>query len=130
MDGLKRIPMAVAANLTMMFYGEARVEIGRVAAAVAVSFLVLGSVFYLYYKKKGNGTGIRLILFLGSVVLLRYMVLSNHSYLHEFFTYRALMSPVLAVFLSLALSMEFPGFGKGRRNGKRGKTGDGRIRKP
>ena len=130
MDGLKRIPMAVAANLTMMFCGEARVEIGRVAAAVAVSFLVLGSVFYLYYKKKGNGTGIRLILFLGSVVLLRYMVLSNHSYLHEFFTYRALMSPVLAVFLSLALSMEFPGFGKGRRNGKRGKTGDGRMRKP
>lgn len=105
-------------------------EIGRVAAAVAVSFLVLGSVFYLYYKKKGNGTGIRLILFLGSVVLLRYMVLSNHSYLHEFFTYRALMSPVLAVFLSLALSMEFPGFGKRKRNRKRGKMGDGRMQKP
>lgn len=46
-DGFARIPMAVAANLTMMFGGEARVEPVRVATGMAVSFLVLGSVFYL-----------------------------------------------------------------------------------
>ncbi len=129
-DGLSRIPMAVAANLTMMFGGEARVEPGRVAVKMAVSFFILGSVLYLFYKKKGNKTGIRLILLLGSVVLVRYMVLSNHSYLHEFFTYRALMSPVLAVFLSLALSMELPVFVRRKRSGRRGKTGDQRMQKP
>ena len=126
---LGAIPMAVAANLTMMFGGEARVEPGRVAVKMAVSFFILGSVLYLFYKKKGNKTGIRLILLLGSVVLVRYMVLSNHSYLHEFFTYRALMSPVLAVFLSLALSMELPVFVRRKRSGRRGKTGDQRMQK-
>ena len=134
-DGFARIPMAVAANLTMMFGGEARVEPVRVAAGMAVSFLVLGSVFYLFHKKKGNGIAVRLMILLGSVVLLRYMVLSNHSYLHEFFTYRALISPALAVFLSLALSMEFPAFGRRKRSRKRkktsdGRTGEGRTQKP
>jgi len=129
-DGFARIPIAVAANLTMMFGGEARVEPVRVAAGMAVSFLVLGSVFYLFHKKKGNGTAVRLIVFLGSMVLLRYMVLSNHSYLHEFFTYRALMSPVLAVFLSLALSMELPVFGRRKRSRKKKGMGDGRMKKP
>ena len=90
----------------------------RFAAGMAVSFLVLGSVFYLFHKKKGNGTAVRLMIPLGSVVLLRYMVLSNHSYLHEFFTYRALISPVLAVFLSLALSMDFLHSGEGKEAGK------------
>lgn len=128
-DGLARVPMAVAANLTMMFGGETRVEPVRVAAGMAASFLVLGSVLYLYYnKKKGNGTGVRLLLLLGSVALLRYMVLNNHSYLHEFFTYRALISPVLAIFLSVALSVELPLFRRKRRR-KRGKTGGGRTGK-
>ena len=126
-DGLARIPMAVAANLTMMFYGEARVEPLRVAAGMAVSFLILGSVLYLFHKKKGNGTGIRMLLLPGGVVLLRYMVLSNHSYLHEFFTYRALISPVLAVFLSLALSTELPAFGRRKRSRKRGRTDGGKA---
>lgn len=124
LGGFVRLPMAVAANLTVMFGGEARVEPVRVAAGVAAFFLVLGSVLYLFYKKQENGDGVRLIAFLGSVVLLRFMVLSNHSYLHEFFTYRALMSLVLSVFLSLALSVEFPKFGRRKGKGKRRKAGN------
>lgn len=121
-SGLVRIPMAVAANLTMMFGGEARVEPMRVMAGLGAAFLVLGSVLYLFYKKQGNGTGIRLMVLLGSMVFVRYMVLNNHSYLHEFFTYRALISPVLAVLLSLILSMERPRSGRGNRKaGRRAK---------
>lgn len=125
--GFLRIPMAVAANLTVMFGGESRVEWMRVLAGLGASFLVLGSVLYLFYKKQGNQDGIKVTALLGSAVFVRYMVLNNHSYLHEFFTYRALISPVLAVFVGMALSMEIPvGPGrkrKGRR--KRGRAGKG-----
>jgi len=42
------------------------------------------------------------------VVFLRYLVLNNHSYLHEFFTYRALAAPILALLLVLRLNTGLP----------------------
>ncbi len=122
MGSFARIHMAVAANLTVMFGGESRMELVRTAAGLLAAFLLLGSVLYLFYQDLGNGNGVRMILLLGSVVIVRYMVLSNHSYLHEFFTYRALMSTVLSVLVSLSLSMELPGRGgKGKRERKAGR---------
>lgn len=116
-----RIFMAAAANLTVMFGGESRVELMRVAAGLGASALLTGSILCLFYKNQGNQAGIRLIALLGSAVFVRYMILSNHSYLHEFFTYRGLISPALAVFVSLALSVELPG-GRGKRSAE-GTTG-------
>ena len=91
-----RIPMAVAANLTVLFGGEERVEPARIIMGILFIFLIMGSVLYLFYQKESNKDGIKLLLMLGMVVFLRYMVLNNHSYMHEFFTYRALISPVMA----------------------------------
>ena len=49
---------------------------------------------------------------LGILPFIRYLVLHNHSYLHYFFTYRALASTVLAIVLILG---ELTGFRAERR---------------
>ena len=102
-----RILQAVAANLTVMFGGQKRIEYGRVFAGLLLVALILGSLLYLFYKKS-NPTAVKLLGMLGSVVILRYIILSNHSYLHEFFTYRALISPIMAVLAGVVLSMQIP----------------------
>lgn len=107
-----RIPAAVGANLTVLFGGEKRMDVPRVLIGLVVSLLILGSLFYLFYRKKGNKTALRLLGILGSVVLLRYMMLSNHSYLHEFFTYRALICPVFALLAGMTMFFRDPGGNK------------------
>lgn len=98
---------AVAANLTVLFGGQNRIEIGRVFAGLVITVFILGSLLYLFYKKS-NPTAIKLLAILGSVVILRFIVLSNHSYLHVFFTYRALISPIMAVLSGTVLTMQIP----------------------
>lgn len=97
-----RIPSAVTANLTVLFGGSARVELKRVILCLSALCAVFGSLYYLFGKRK---RGAWLMLALGTVVLARYMVLSNHSYLHGFFTYRALIVPVTAVISAFLLSI-------------------------
>lgn len=104
---LVRVPEAVAANLSALFGGESRVDMMRMFAGLAISVLVLGSLFYLFHKKR-SGTAAVLLALLGSVVIVRYAVLNNHSYLHSFFTYRALVSPIMALLAGMSLSMHFP----------------------
>ena len=113
---LLRIPQALAANFTVLFGGQNRIEWGRVFVGLLIVGLLLGSYLYLFYQKS-NVTMIKLLVILGTVVFLRYMILSNHSYLHEYFTYRALISPIMAVLAGVALSTQipFPGRKRGRK---------------
>lgn len=113
-----RIPAAVAANLSVLFDSVKRVDVPRVLLGLLAVFMISISVLYLYHKKNVDKTALKLYALLGAVVFIRYMVLNNHSYLHEFFTYRALISPILAAFAGLAISLEMPG-GKKKRTGKR-----------
>ena len=116
-NSLLRIPQAVIANLSMMFGGENRIEPGRVIVGLFLATLILGSLLYLFYQKY-SPTAIKLLLLLGSMVFLRYIVLNNHSYLHEFFTYRALISPIMAVLAGMVLMMKlpYPAKKKGRKS--------------
>jgi len=91
------------ANLTVLFGGTARVQPIRVLAGTAVSLALLSSVWYLFRQKQPDHTGAILVLLLGMPVLLRFMVLGNHSYLHEYFTYRALSATILALLTALLL---------------------------
>jgi len=101
-----RIPAAVAANLTVMFGGRGCVEPMRVFFGLTASIMVLGSVWYLFHKRKADTDAVKLLSVTGLVVFVRFMALNNHSYLHEFFTYRALLCPVFAAFACLALTVE------------------------
>ena len=106
----------LTANFTMLFGGTARVQPVRVLVGLLLLLGIPGSVWYLFPAKKGNGTAAILLLGLGSLVLLRYLVLNNHSYLHEFFTYRALSASVLALLCTLRLNIALP---KRRKGGRR-----------
>lgn len=106
--GLLQVVLAPVANLSTLFGAAQRVELPRVVFVLLVCVMVLGSLFYLFKSENQNKNVTYLLMLLGSVVFLRYIVLNNHSYLHEFFTYRALISPIMAVFSAMILNMSFP----------------------
>ncbi len=94
----------IPANLTVLFGGSERIEGRLVIIGVLASVAVLFSAFYLFKKKDYDKAGIITLLILGATVFLRYAVLQNHSYLHEFFTYRALATTAFSLFAAVALS--------------------------
>ena len=69
---------------------------------------VLLSVWYLLRADKKQPVAAGFLLGLGALVLLRYLVLSNHSYLHCFFTYRALVTPIFALLAAAWLNIRIP----------------------
>lgn len=115
---LLRIPAAVLANLTVLFGGDSRLDLARVSVGLLFTVLICGSLLYLFHRKNCDKTALKLLALLGAVVFLRYMILNNHSYLHEFFTYRALLAPIMALLSGMILCMELPAR-KQKRSNKR-----------
>lgn len=70
-------------------------------AAGAVFFLILVvitmSIVYLFRSKQFNPAMTGLMLLLGLVPYVRYLLLSNHAYMHYFFTYRAQLVTVMVL---------------------------------
>lgn len=100
--------LAPAANISTLFGGYERVEWGVIVAGLVVSVLILGAVFYLFRSREKFDRSFTLImLILGALPFVRFFLLNNHSYLHEFFTYRALSSSILALFAGLWYTLEF-----------------------
>ena len=69
--------------------------------------LVLGLLCFIFlYRKSGKNFDFgRLLLIICFVPIIRFIVLSNHSYLHFTMTHRALMPSVMAIFLILKLQL-------------------------
>ena len=63
-------------------YGEAML------LAFGVGF-ILFCIWFLYRKKQQEAWFLKLLLLIGLIPYIRYSVMSNHAYLHYFFTYRA-----------------------------------------
>lgn len=93
----KQLFLAPIANLSTMFGGQSRVDIGRTVIGLLVAVLIFGGIFMIFGRKIGSRNFMMIMLILGCIPYLRYLVLSNHSYLHEFFTYRAQAAAVLAL---------------------------------
>lgn len=91
-----QIISAPLANLSTLFGGDVRVDGGRIALGLILTFLISGSICLLLGSKKPPKAEITIAV-LGLVPYLRYIVLSNHSYLHEYFTYRAQAATVMAL---------------------------------
>ena len=108
LDPVAQFFLAPLANISTLFGGYGRVSWGNIAAGLIISAVVLGSVFYLFRSSEKYDSSFSLImLILGALPFVRFFVLNNHSYLHEFFTYRALASTILALFAMLWYSLEF-----------------------
>ncbi len=91
------------ANFSVIFGSSQRVE--PVFAFVGLT-IVLACVLYvaLNAKNTSDKTGAPMIvLSFGLFVLLRFFVLNNHSYVHEFFVYRALVTTIFTLLSSLWL---------------------------
>ena len=106
---------AITANLTVLFGGTSRLDPARVFLGTAIVLGILFSVWYLFRKPDGERNGALLLLLLGAMVFLRYLLLNNHSYLHAFFTYRALLCPIFALLAALRLHIALPQRKKGKR---------------
>ena len=105
---VKQFFLAPIANLSTLFGGTDRVEWRFVIGGLILSAVVLGAVFYLFRSKEKFDRSFTLImLILGVLPFARFFLLNNHSYLHEFFTYRALASSILALFAAIWYSLEF-----------------------
>ena len=101
------------ANLSVLFGSETRIAGGRVFVGLLLTALLLLSVWYLFRSDKKASVAAYLLLGLGGLVLIRYLILNNHSYLHCFFTYRALVTPIFALGAAVYLNIKLP-LGKGR----------------
>ena len=93
----KQLFFAPLANLSTMFGGEERVDGGKIIIGLILTALVFGGICLLFRRRRRNKSITIICLILGLLPYLRYMVLNNHSYLHEFFTYRAQAATVLAL---------------------------------
>ncbi len=95
---------AVVRNLSCFFpvsYGV----LGMIAGIIVAVFILY--VFYVYRKKTDKKEALGLILVTGLLPFVRYLVLRNHSYMHYFFTYRALAAFMLALFILVLETTEF-----------------------
>jgi len=109
----QQIPFAVLGNLSTLFGGIARVDFHSILVGLLLTLVVFGAVFYLFRGDYHKDITV-LMLLLGLVPYVRYLVLNNHSYLHEFFTYRAQAVSILAL-----LSILWYNTDKGLLRGKR-----------
>ncbi len=75
-----------------------------VAGVFAGIALILAAAYICFvYRREGiRPSDILIYAVIGAVPLFRYAVLLNHSYIHCFFTYRALAGTVLAVYLTIS----------------------------
>lgn len=101
--GLNPIQYVIGAiwrNVKCLFpldYGASGLFIG-----CGIAFFVL-YVGYVYYSDKGDKSMLWFYVCIALIPYIRYIVLHNHAYLHNFFTYRAQMPVVLATVFVLEL---------------------------
>lgn len=89
---------AVWKNISCLF----PLEYGVSGAVIGIGIiLVVACKGYVYHQENIDKKKIMLYAFVGIIPYIRYMLISNHSYMHFFFTYRAQLATVLAVALIL-----------------------------
>ncbi len=119
---------AVPANLSTVFGGTTRVDAGNIIGGLIVFGIVVGSVFYLFSAKDKNKEITLILLIIGLIPYVRFAVLNNHSYLHEFFTYRAQCVSVLALLGMIYFNIDLSIGKKANRVGNKKNSGKRRKR--
>ncbi|NLD19546.1 MAG: hypothetical protein GX663_04775 [Clostridiales bacterium] len=117
----QRLSGVILRNLACLFPVGSHVTSSMVFGLALGTLAVLGAVFYLFRKEPTDGKFIGLLLLIGLIPYLRFLCLSNHAYIHYFFTYRAQMATVMVIFSILVFSLS-PSYVLGKNN-KAGKTG-------
>lgn len=102
---LKQLINALIYNIRGLFpFHLTKNTTGTVILFLAVLF-VLFAVWFLYRKKKLEEVS-KIFLIIACIPYLRYLVMSNHSYAHYWFTYRAQISSIMAVLLAVTVNID------------------------
>ncbi|MBQ6890077.1 MAG: hypothetical protein IJN53_03570 [Oscillospiraceae bacterium] len=107
-SGFPPVIAGILANLSVFFGSTERIDLPRVLLGLGSGAAGLGLGYAFLRKAQPCRWGALAALSLGAVVLLRFALLGNHSYLHEFFTYRALCATVMAVLTAFVLNIRLP----------------------
>jgi len=111
----EQIPAAVAANISTLFGGTERIEPDKIIIRLIITAIVSVVFLFIFRTSEINTSLTFTMLILIAVPYVRYMVLSNHSYLHEFFTYRAQISVILGLCAILRYNTDLKLLRKGRK---------------
>lgn len=108
LSAVEQFFLAPLANLSTLFGGTERVEPACIVIGILISAAVLGAVFYLFRdKRRFDGAFSLTMLIIVLLPFVRYFTLNNHSYLHEYFTYRALAATILGIFSIIWFTLNF-----------------------
>ncbi len=110
-------------NLGCLYWNSQDVKEGTVIIITLVVVAVLGSFWYMARKEKYEYDKAVLLCVVALIPFLRFLVLSNHAYIHYFFTYRALLVTVmLLIYLIYETTFLSNVKGKNRRRKHGGKN--------
>ena len=104
---LEQYTGAVFRNIALLFplnFGKTYGEVVLIFLGVVFGVLCI---WFLYRKNKvEDGWLLKLLMLIGVIPYIRYIVLSNHSYLHYFFTYRAQLVTITILFYVIFTSID------------------------
>lgn len=78
------------------------------AGTILMLFVILAllfAVWFLYRKKTPEKVSV-IFLFIALIPYMRYLVMSNHSYTHNWFTFRAQISAIMAILFALMVNLD------------------------
>ena len=110
----KSLLSSLTANLSAMLGSTSRVDYATTWICLAFGVMLVLSFWFLFRKAGKNREAVLALALLALVAPARLLILNNHSFLHNFFTYRALASTLFSALMAVWLNVEL-----GRR-GKRG----------
>ncbi len=118
-NGISRCISAIMRNIACLFPFSLLKNNG--AALFIIIMIILMSVYYV--TKKRTGCYLSTLFFLLALIpYVRFFFLSNHSYIHYFFTYRALLTTVFCTGLAFMYGIDWDGISKKLKGHKRKKA--------
>ena len=108
----ERISGALWRNIGCIYPFKSTMSYGTAMIFIFLVGLVVFSIWYLF-REKAKSCINKVLVMVSLIPVLRFLVLNNHSYIHFFFTYRALLVSVVVMIYILACYVN--GFVRKRR---------------
>ena len=108
----ERISGALWRNIGCIYPFKSTMSYGTAMIFILLVGLVVFSIWYLF-REKAKSCINKVLVMVSLIPVLRFLVLNNHSYIHFFFTYRALLVSVVVIIYILACYVN--GFVRKRR---------------
>lgn len=102
---LEQLRYALILNIRGVFPFRTTRDPGETILMLLVILAVFFAVCFLYRKKKLEKVSI-IFLIIALIPYVRYLVMSNHSYTHNWFTFRAQISTIMAILFAVVVNLD------------------------